>query len=1045
MTDMNVSSFSSGGSAPLPKGTQQKKQQQSGDGLPSQKEGQDAVGTGIPSEGPDILKEDTLSTATGTSQGYEWGQAPSIMAYIEGVDLPRYKMSAQLYEGIISDHDLAKQASMAAVSLASVTVTDNESIDELSQDMQDLYDFESTVINGKNGNGGVNAAINKFNQEVKKAATQKKIEPSGLTLLQATQQMNQQIKAYQKGDITEDEFDQDVDEYNSYLAAWNDAMSGPINDVNKAIDEYNKGVEDFNEKVDEINTQLTAYGCTYQMPEMEPLPNIPSTGIPPISYDINTTIKKPKPVGQIEVPPPPPDTETLEGQMANPPQSSVSGTSSWGVVTQNMNMFSDNSEYQADLLKKFNKAPLATIGIEEQTYLNSYNDLQPTPTSVIKDLFLKINLEMMNSKQAAQLDGDGSFIKEVEKKTNQLIADSVMNAVSNTEKMLKGKNPSKETVNKVFGVNLAMGLYQDVKSGRVKNEMENLINSHENAMKLPQEYQQKLVEALQLSFIFSAINFVSTPFDFKGLIEQVFGKSVEATKKQEFNRAPTSFNHILQNSFATFPVIQMTEKTLAENHNYSPKERDGIAHRTVEKTKKQLPFPSKKDLTNALVANFREAGVSNPEMAKRLADDITNTLAAFMPFAPAFDTAVPSPRLSHEELEQLFDDPNIIEALESDPENSGLTELTPSKVGAFQAELESYSDPETAKAQMQGLATNPLAVNDTTLPRTLHHASEVSSRIEGGASPEQLQQLGLNDPAFIESVQSSQPPRLNEQQVSERVIQHVLTSGMKMGPISARNVAARVSLGDVVNVDSVVQQLSSEMKKHGYPPELAEKAVKQASTIPTAYDTATTFKNTLAAFLPPELKGSVDQLDLSGVINKESLNSQIDAALVAEGFGEKARADVLASVSSNLPLTDRTPADEIAGQLVASTGMSHEQAYLVAKRLEDPQSYIDISRIGDVLAEHGFDNNTTQPVLNQMLYLGGAYISMGKLAEMINAQFGVTLPPETIETFYRRDRVEEEIISAVGGSGLSDEQVDAVASRGSSELFKVRTQVGERV
>ncbi len=1032
MADTSVSSFSSGGSDSLPEHPQ-KEAEKATKGTPSTKQG---GGESLDAVYP---SGDSVSSSAESKQSYDYGAAPSILSYTQSVDLPKYKMSTEIYKGLITDHELSKDASYAKGTLAAATQANIETIDQLSDDMQDLYDLESKSI------GALNDAISDFNAKVKDAAKNKKLEPSGLTLVEATKKMNQQIAAYQNGDITQDEFQKDVDDYNSYLSDWNSAMSGDIDKINTAIDTYNKSIDDFNDEVDVINQQLAKYGATYQMPELSPFSEIPTSGIPPISYDISGPITAPSPISQVKLPPPPPDSSTLQSQMTAPPQTLTSTSSSWDVMAQSTKISAKNIEYTAALLKKFNKQlPVELEIIPRESHFEKSGDLQRTQSPIIQDFFLKINQAMTTSDEAKKLAGSDTFIDQMDTLTKQVYADAVLSAVSATREMLSGQNPSELTIDMVFGVNLAGVLKRSFESGRLQSLMLVLVNSHDPTMNLLQEDKQKIIDAMQLTILLSVPKFISTPFSFKGMEEQLFAQGMGGSGKK-IDRTPTSFNHVLQNSFITAPMIAMTAKTLIEQNNFTAEESEDIANRAIGDTIKQLPFQRLADLRSALSSNFKRAGVTNPALAGKLADDITRTLAAFMPLAPTVDSNVSPSFLSHEALQELFDDPSKIEALKNDPVNSGLTDLSPSKIGSLQSELESRFDPEVAKALIQGLATSPRAINDITLTRTLAHALEVSSRIEGGASAEQLDKFGVTDPAFIAAVLSTQSQSMTHQQAFEQVVERILSSGMKAGPVSAKSVAAGVSFISVVDSFSVVNQLYSEMKKRGYPPENAEKSVKQALSIPEAYTSEQAFRTTLAVLLPPDIESSIDQLDLSGLVNVDELKGQIDTGLIAEGFSKAARSDVLEPISVNPPITDRTPADEIAEQLVAITDMSYEQAYAVAKRIEDPESYIDINKVGANLAQHGFDNSITQPILGQIMYLGDSYISVGKFAEMIGDRLGVPIPPEVIESSFRRDKIEEAILSTVESLGASTEESEAMAKRGASDLFNVKTQLGERV
>ncbi|MEM1282518.1 MAG: hypothetical protein AAGG81_03090, partial [Chlamydiota bacterium] len=763
MVDTNVSSFSSGGPGQLAgKAQKQPKNRKKGEqkrGVPSKTEENDSS--------LETSKGDSTSSKSTIQQESKYAPAPSVMQYTESVDIPKFNLSEQLFQDSLSNYDLASRFHQTGGINSLGELTQLDQGEDFCREVHEVYDAEKILV------GAANKAIGKFNHMAANAAKNKEV--NGTTLVAATKQLNQQITAYNDGEITADQLQQDIEDYNDYLADWDAAMSGEINKVNTAIDEYNKAADELNKKIDDLNNQMEGY----QLPEVPTLPNIPSSGIPPISTNVGdppiSTISAPEGVKPVQLPSdsqPPPNNQ-LEGMMINPPETYASTTPSMSVMAVQMQVAQKNSDYSNELLKRLKTVPVQLDIMSEVQYVEKSKDGQTISTPVIDNLGQLINEEMLTSSELVkQLMGkDDAFINQMAMMTQQIIADSVLSAVTDTYKQLSGQRVTDHAIDIVTGVNLSRALKRELQSGRVDDFV--------STMNLPQDETQKVSDMMNLTLNMASSKFLSMAFGFKGFEEQALAQGFKKAGLA-FPRGPIGFNHTLNNGFVVGAMISISESKLTNQYHFSNSESNRIANSAVRELRKQAPFGNLPDMRSALAANFRKAGINNPLQADRLASDITRTLAIFMPFATAMDSSV-SPKF----------------------------QLSLAQAGSLQSELEERFDPAIASSLLEGVLSNPNLLNEDDIGRKLAHAVAISSRIPGGAISERLNQLGITDPEIVASIQSLQSKPLSSQQAFQRAMKIQLLDGMKVGPDAADRLSASLSFDDLVNSSSLVEQLSN--------------------------------------------------------------------------------------------------------------------------------------------------------------------------------------------------------------------------------------------
>lgn len=986
MVDTNVSSFSSGGSGQLPGKAQQqpksRKKEEKKQGVTSKTQGKNSSVKS--SQG------DSTSSKSTDQQESKYASAPSIMQYTESVDIPKFNLSEQLFQDSVSNYDIASRFHQAGGINTLGEMTQLDQAEKFCTEVHEVYDAEKVLV------GGANKAIGKFNHIAANAAKNKEVD--GTTLVDATKQLNQQITAYNNGEITADQLQQDIGEYNDYLSDWDAAMSGEIAKVNTAIDAYNKVADELNKKIDALNSQMDGY----QLPEVPTLPNIPSSGIPPLSTNVGdppiSPIPAPEGVKPIQLPSDsqPPPNDQLEGMMINPPETYTTTISSMSVMAVQMQVMQKNSEHSNELLKKLKTLPVQVDIMPQVQYDEKSDDGQTISTPVIDNLGQLINQQMLTSSELVKqlLGKDDAFIDQMAMMTQQIIADSVLSAVTDTYKQLSGQRVTDHAIDIVTGVNLSRALKRELESGRVHDLV--------STMNLPQDETQKVSDMMNLTLNMASSKFLSMAFGFKGLEEQTLAQGFEGAGL-DFPRGPIGFNHTLNNGFVVGSMISISEKTLASQYHFSDSESNRIANSAVRDLRKQAPFGSLPDMRSALSANFRKAGISNSLQADRLASDITRTLATFMPFTPATDSSV----------SQKF-------------------QLSFAQAGSLQSELEGRFDTTIASSLMEGVLSNPKVLNEEGVGRKLALAVDVSSRIPGGASTEQLKQLGITDPGVVASIQSLQSQPLSSQQAFRKAMKSQLVDGMKVGPEGASRLSEGLSFDDIVNSSSLVEQLSNI----GLSQDEAKKVTDQVLSIPEAYQNEETFKSALQALLPAGF--SSENIELSGVIDHEELSRQIDSALVKSGASEAVRNDVLGSLQVNSPLSSASFSGELAKHLVARTGMSYEQASKVADGIV-PGSILDFDYIGDALVKEGLDHTIVKPVLDNIL-------SVGKFAEMVRdlspGEIRIDLE-QLLESSVQTEKLQNVIRVGLESQGASPEEADAMARRGSLDLFKAKTQPSE--
>jgi hypothetical protein len=1018
MTDTNMS-LSTGGAGQLPQMPKQGKQQKQ------------AESTQQPTDSLSSSDQQKTSTSSTAPFPILEGANMSIMSYLEHVDKSKDDLSYQLLQATLTNYQVARWMHFAMGANAATLDNNKETVDELQKEMTVLTDLGDKAVHK------LNSAITEFNQDVKKS----------------TQDINKDIQDYNDGTITADELKSDLEDYKNDI-------SEDVKQLNSAIDEYNDFVIDYNKQVDEINQSLQELGITYQM---DPLPTVDTITTPDIPTDPGEppigSIPTPKPIPQVDPPEAPPSSSTLQEQL--PPIDTDAYSESVALTLQNLSYTSDDSDYTSSLLKQLNSMlPPDLSLLQHQQTFSSTSDGISKKSPVIKNLN-QIIVRLMNAGELVKKSLENFGVPYNDELFNQIVslnlkimADSGLIASTVTFHQLSNKsnaiNPTDRAIDVINGVSNAQALKHVVQSGQVRSPIEILINSHESTQNMPDHEKSRLIDQMtaitNLNLLHAATKQLAMPIRTKGLVEQVYAQGVKSAGL-DYDRTPSNFNHALQNRKVTVGLMDSSIDILVNQHQFSNQSAVDIVNKSYNDTIMQMPFQSYDHFADALTTNFMKNGIANQALARNLSMQSVNILGMLTPLSPGSDSTVSS----RSQLAEVR--PENVEKVQSDIQRS-----------LQDRGLDSTTAQEITTSLMKGLASSPQAFNDHRLSSSLTHGFDVAAGLGQLTGSKQLRNIGVSDPAVSAAILSVTIPPLSRDTAFQLSTRDQMTERMMMDPQIANDVSSHVSVNDIVGVGELKSRISNQLQESGLSTseaeQAAEVAVDRTLGVPAAYSNNTLFRSTLDVFLSATPGITSQQateisrsLDTNGIVNGEVLRDQITEGLVASGSSEQTQIQALSALSVNEPFSSRTFRDEITEQLVATTGMSYSQATDIAQSLE-PGSFMDVDRMldrfGEELQKRGFDNSIAEPVLNNALYLGDAYISAGKFTETVRDLLSneSSIDPKQaheisaavgIEGFIQRDRLKSQVKAGISSQGASDEEAEAMASRASESLFQIKS------